>query len=827
LTKNLRRMEKVVILMVEHETSFGKEADIVEIITKLERVMAEAQLLRDLFTQKDERLSQLTGELGELRGLVVKAESANQDNIMRLEKLDAMLTNLDPVEIEKTLAMRERLIVEAQANIERLDKMLEDLRGSYLEMASKIDKLGNFESISKVYRDVDAALSTVKRKENNVSLLSGKVETTFFEMEKRLIEFEKAKPVMERTEDMANEMIKNLSDLNIKMTNYPNREEVDDIRKGIRTEAKEDVKPFEEQLSKAMEEIGELKASIADLPTGVEQVPVNVPDISELQESLTQDLEAFKGEMEEKLSSIPSATEGTDVSDFESFKEEMESKLSNISKSVDTLNEKNLDLAEKIREDAGYETTSRLNEEVGEMKATLAELSARSEEQSVVGGVLGEQEESILRDIEVFKNEVESKLAALSDTVNSIKERGPDAAFQLDDGPTSEMVTRLREEIGRIKDTLADMSTPTSVKWSGDYSLQSKIQLKEFSALLDKMKNELQRVAARVDEGSHMDTGASDRISRIEEMLKRTNDSLGKLNEKLASIGETPGADIQGLKDSQRQFEDDISQKLMQTREALDEAIKETLEDISSKVEGASAGVPDMTEVKESVRRDFNTFKDEVESRLSQISGSIESSKEQGLESKVKFNEYSALLAEIGGELKSLEGRVDVDSRKSVEAEDKITGFEDVIGGVNESVKALSEKLSEFSTPSEVGIDDLKNMQSELEEYVNSKLVDIKEASGEAISEALNEISSEIRQLPATIKEARELQDSIKGNFGELQEELENKLTQVSTSVHVSREQSQGAVDRLSEVSASLKYLENMFKELKEKLSEAAKEHEK
>ncbi len=844
---------------------FGRESDVVEIITRLERVSAETQLLKELFAQKDERISQLTSELGELRGLVVKAESANQSNVMRLEKLDSMLKNLDPMEIEKTLAMREKVIVEAQANVEKVERMLEDLRSSYVEMASKIDKLGNFESISKVYKDVDAALSNVKRKENHINLQSGKVETTFFEMEKRLLEFEKAKPLIERTEDLSNEMIKNLSDLNIKMSSFPNRDEIEEIRKNIGKQVKEDNKSLEEQVANAVAEIDAIKKAVMNesedaasvkgltdaLKNSVDKIEVESrgavarlsEEIGEIRASMAE-LPSRAGEPTTDVSEL----EGSIRQDLEALKADVEDRLTRFSADVESLKEGSGELGEA----PGSDVVARLSEEIGEIRSSLVDLSSRVEHSAAGAPDTGEFDVSLRQDLERFKEEIAAKLSQVSESMESLKERSHETGFQLEEGPSSDAVSSLSGEIDELRSSLVDLSSKVeqapvgahetgevdvSLKqdferfkseveerlssvhtpgvFSREHSLKSKVQMKDFESMFERMEDELQRLSTQVESGSQEDV--EDRIFRVEETLRGLNDSVNALSVKSSTPDEAPRVDIQDLTDAQKEFENNIKLKLLQIREDSDAAVKSAIEELTSRVEqamGAQGG--------EGVE-DLERFKAEVEERLSSVSNSMDTLKERSVESAERLSEASA---SIKWELENLARQVESGSEMDSESKGRLSGVEDALKSLGDSVGGLSEKFSSLGGGPDEDIQDIKDAQKEFENNIKLKMLKIREASEEAIRSALAKLSSDVEKLPVTVKEAQELQESIKENFSGLKEEVETKLSQVSTSVHVSREQSQGAVERLNELSASLKYLENMNKELKEKLEEVKKESE-
>ncbi len=454
--------------MPVHE--FGKEADVIEILTRLERVSAEAQLLRELFVQKDERISQMTSELGELRAMMVRAESENQDKTVKIEKLNSTLKTLDPMEIEKTLAMKEKMIVEAQAGVEKLEKMLEDLRTNYVELAAKINELGNFESISKVYKDVDEALSSVKRKENNINLIGGKVETTFFEMEKRLKEFEKAKPLIERAEDMSGEMIKNLSDISIKMNNLAPREEVEEFRENITKELRGVRKASEEWGSKATEDIKGIKESMAEI---------------------SKEAAGLKG-----LQSV-------------------------LGDNIKNVGDDTKDVQEKI------------TEEIGEIKVTLAEMAPRIEQlpenvresKKTLQDSKGVQE-AVRQDFEVLKTQQEEKLSHISTSVDSLREQ----------------------------------------------SLEAAERMNEVSPSMAKMENEIHKMANQVDEYSQKSVKTEGRMSSFEELVRGVNDSLSVLSEKMDAVKKSIRTDMGDLKNEQRQFENNIDIRVSQIKEATDKS---------------------------------------------------------------------------------------------------------------------------------------------------------------------------------------------------------------------------------------------------------------
>lgn len=404
---------------------FGRESDVVEILVRLEKVAAEASLLRELFIQKDERFSHMMSELGELRAMVIKAERENQENAMRIEKLDSILKTLDPMEIEKTLALKEKMIVEAQARVEKMEKMLEDLRSDFLQHAAKIDKLGNFESISKVYKDVDAILSTVKRKEDNINLTAGKVETTFFEMEKRLKEFEKTKPLMERMEDLSNEMIKSLSDIGIKTSNFITRDELEEFRKSIRERMK-GIESFEEQMAKVAGELEAVKTALAGLGARIGHLSADSQGTREAQAGVKQDFERHRAALEEKLS--------------------------HLSGSVDILRQRSMESTDRLNEVSA--SVARLEKEVHNL---MLQLDAHTQKSATMEGATASFEE-LIKGVASTLDTLSEELEAVKKSVRASSEdlRNEQRRFE---SRISVLVSQIKGEYEAIKKHLLGEST--------------------------------------------------------------------------------------------------------------------------------------------------------------------------------------------------------------------------------------------------------------------------------------------------------------------------------------------------------------------------------
>lgn len=276
--------------------------EIYEVSNKLENLFMNAEKMqielehqRDANREAKEREGRTLESIGELRSLVFQNESAIKEKASMQEKLEAMVKDMDPSRIAMQLKRREDETSELQMKLEKLEKVNVDLVGRIRSFQTKIESLGDIDSMISTLHGIDEKLRRIEKLKSDTERFSGKAESFYVESDKRLSELLGLKERLVQLEELSNEITRTLDETRLNVNACAKREDIENLKMELNRRNVPMTSPVSDDTMKR--EIGAVENQLDELRRQVQLLTTT----AELRESVR----TFKGAVEEKHREAP------------------------------------------------------------------------------------------------------------------------------------------------------------------------------------------------------------------------------------------------------------------------------------------------------------------------------------------------------------------------------------------------------------------------------------------------------------------------------------------------------------------------------------------
>jgi chromosome segregation ATPase len=330
-----------------------------EVTTRVEKAEAAVGVVKDLLVRLEERVSSMAEIMGEIRSTSSGNEVDIKEIVSRLSMLEETIKSVEPDKVMEALAKRDAMIEQATLKAETSEKAVDVLRNNQKEVREKIDKIQGFQAMVEISKDMERMIKTYNERKAEMESLANKVETTFYELDKRLRNFDDMDLTVRKVEDFSKELAKTLDKVSVKIENVPSQKDMMMAKEAFRTE----VEDLKESLTKKMERMDEdlqdIKVSLEGLRIKTTTLTSTTKDLkelftriktgsTELKKEVKKELEVPKeaikelgvtvSRLEEEVGSATSRLEER-ISGIEGFHQRLNESIKVISERFEELNE--------------------------------------------------------------------------------------------------------------------------------------------------------------------------------------------------------------------------------------------------------------------------------------------------------------------------------------------------------------------------------------------------------------------------------------------------------------------------------------------------------
>lgn len=175
----------------------------------LDRLTAKVEALDEIRKAYSERFARLSEQIGELRGMIVENEKEIQEIDAKASRASNLVSEIKPEKLLETIRLEEAKVEALKAKIESNEAIMDKIFEEMKELRSKITLFKGVDELLKLSKEVKEELMVIKKVEANIENHANKFEGIYLQAQKRFIELDKIKSIL-------NELEKKLSDFDKK-----------------------------------------------------------------------------------------------------------------------------------------------------------------------------------------------------------------------------------------------------------------------------------------------------------------------------------------------------------------------------------------------------------------------------------------------------------------------------------------------------------------------------------------------------------------------------------------------------------------------------------
>ncbi|MCK4634911.1 MAG: hypothetical protein KAT37_03490 [Candidatus Aenigmarchaeota archaeon] len=244
--KTIENIEKVDAKGPEKPLS---EANVIDqMMMKIERQAGRIIAIDDMNKSIQERISNLSEEIGELRSSVLEKErTLNKIETQSKRVIDAF-EEIEPENFKKELNKKEEEIIKNQAQIESLLLKHKELKDTIEKLENIMEKVKSFENLVEISEKIEGKFSQIEENKKYTSRLTSKVENIFSELNNRLKDFRDSMEKIDMNEETIKELMKSVDMMEIKVEKIVTKDKLEEIKKSIEEKMKNNKIDFEDKI---------------------------------------------------------------------------------------------------------------------------------------------------------------------------------------------------------------------------------------------------------------------------------------------------------------------------------------------------------------------------------------------------------------------------------------------------------------------------------------------------------------------------------------------------------------------------------------------------
>jgi len=229
-----KEYEKKLLAEEERGVAEGEEKiSIEEILLKTEKIEGKLASFEEAKGRVDDRIMRVSEQVGELRSMVLEREKSFGLLEADFEMIKDVFEDIKPSEFAKELDKKEKSILETNMRLEKLETLMERLSEEVGGFRKILEKIKSFENLVDIAREVNEKIAGIDETGKYTKRLAAKTESIFAELNKQIMSLEDYKSKIEQTSELANEVVRSIDDLTVKLGSSVNKEELRDGLKDL------------------------------------------------------------------------------------------------------------------------------------------------------------------------------------------------------------------------------------------------------------------------------------------------------------------------------------------------------------------------------------------------------------------------------------------------------------------------------------------------------------------------------------------------------------------------------------------------------------------
>jgi len=350
-----------------------------KLLMKIEKIEASTNMLKDLDSERDERINELSENIGEIRSLLFQRDATIRETVSKVEKLEDTVKDINPEKIEKIMEKRDKEIEKTLARLEKIEVIETDLSKKVRKSEKILDNIKSMENLSEIVKDIEDKVSEMKEIRDSTKRDAAKTERFYIEMGKRLDDFDKMKEEIKKLDELTKELMRSIDENKIQLDSKVSKE---DVEKSL----KEVLKAPQSNREDKIKEIEQRKSDITGMLKSLEKQKKEGLISESAYQEIYEKNKILIDEINKELLELESEEEPKNLADWLSI---IEDKTKKIDKKLSLYDVKREDLEKKISDitselSALKDAISQITEKMNHYTKNIEELSKSKPEPIII-----------------------------------------------------------------------------------------------------------------------------------------------------------------------------------------------------------------------------------------------------------------------------------------------------------------------------------------------------------------------------------------------------------------------------------------------------------
>jgi len=264
-----------------------------EYMIPIEKLGGKIEMLTEIKTQNDERFSQVSEQMGELRRMYMDREKDFQEMETVFDKLKDMVDEINPQKVSKKFEKLSLDIEKLDAKLEKSEMIAKKTRKE-IDLARKtFSRVKSVDNVLRIAETLDVKIKKIEEARQFSEKTAAKAETVFSEMNENIATIKKEMGTLEKIDDVTKDLIKDMEKLKLKMDN-----EVVKKKDLTNMQVPDAVKPDNEKLDELIKSLQALEKDKLEKDKKIEEIQMQGSALLKI-ENLEKEKEKIREAMRE------------------------------------------------------------------------------------------------------------------------------------------------------------------------------------------------------------------------------------------------------------------------------------------------------------------------------------------------------------------------------------------------------------------------------------------------------------------------------------------------------------------------------------------------
>ncbi|MBW6461791.1 MAG: hypothetical protein K0B07_01985 [DPANN group archaeon] len=213
-----------------------------EMTIKTDKIEGKLEMIDSIEKDKNEEISKLTEEIGELRSMIFDREKSFSDVLTKFEKIKDATEEINPERIKIDMDRKEKKILELEAKLDMETERNTTFEKQITKINKVYDNIKSIESLTNITTYIDKQIKKIKDEKDYINRTTSKVEQIFFELNKKQETLDNIDVMIQDNKELLEDNIRAIDAVELKFDNMITKKDMGIIKKelGLRVDKTEE-----------------------------------------------------------------------------------------------------------------------------------------------------------------------------------------------------------------------------------------------------------------------------------------------------------------------------------------------------------------------------------------------------------------------------------------------------------------------------------------------------------------------------------------------------------------------------------------------------------